>query len=194
MLLPPNFVIIAGPNGSGKSTSAPAVLPTEIPYINADEIAKNLPDDPERNRDIRASRILLDEMDRLEAARADFAIETTLASRSLAPRAVRLQAAGYRFHLLFFWVAAPELSIARVAERVRMGGHHIPEPVIRRRYTAGIRNFLTLYQPIADTWRVYDNTRVADTRPIAEGTREAVSHVYAPETWAQIKQGANQDE
>ena len=129
----PQFIIIGGGNGSGKSTSAAFVLPGVIPYINADEIAKGLPEIEGENKDVRASRILINAMDEYEDRRDDFAIETTLASRSLAPRIRRLQAARYQFQLLFFWLDSPELNIQRVAERVRSGGHHIPEDVIRRR-------------------------------------------------------------
>lgn len=97
-------------------------------------------------------------MDELAEQKADFAVETTLASRIFAPRIARLRAAGYHFNLLFMWLPAPEMSIARVAERVRKGGHDIPEEVIRRRYKAGLENFFCLYSPIADTWRFYNNS------------------------------------
>ncbi|GDY18804.1 hypothetical protein LBMAG56_01490 [Verrucomicrobiota bacterium] len=43
-----------------------------------------------------------------------------------------------------------------MADRVAQGGHDIPEAVIRRRFTTGRRNFLNLYQPLADAWRHYD--------------------------------------
>jgi predicted ABC-type ATPase len=39
---PPQFILIAGANGSGKSTSATKLLPVSLPYLNADEIAKEL--------------------------------------------------------------------------------------------------------------------------------------------------------
>ncbi len=94
MAHPPQFIIIGGGNGSGKSTSAAAVLPGVIPYINADEIAKSLPEVEGENRDARASRILLNAMDEYQAQGKSFAVETTLASRSLAPRARRLQEVG----------------------------------------------------------------------------------------------------
>jgi predicted ABC-type ATPase len=44
-----------------------------------------------------------------------------------------------------------------VAERVRQGGHGIPEEVIRRRFTAGRANFESLYKPIVDSWTLYDS-------------------------------------
>lgn len=150
MTHPPQFIIIGGGNGSGKSTSAAVVLPGVIPYINADEIAKGLPEVEGESRDARASRILLNAMDEYQAQGKSFAVETTLASRSLAPRARRLQEVGYEFQLLLFWLASPEINIERVAERVRAGGHHILEEVIRRRYVGGLKNFFNLYLPLAD--------------------------------------------
>jgi predicted ABC-type ATPase len=45
----------------------------------------------------------------------------------------------------------------RVAQRVRQGGHHIPDAVARRRYAAGIANFASIYKEIVDDWALYDN-------------------------------------
>src|SRR5438105_12122380 len=101
---PPQFVILAGPNGSGKSTSAPFILPPEIPYLNADEIAKLLPEDRNVNRDIQAGRQLLKEWNRFAAQKISLAVETTLASRTLAGRIHKLKEIGYEFHLIFFWL------------------------------------------------------------------------------------------
>jgi len=50
-----------------------------------------------------------------------------------------------------------ELPISRVAQRVRQGGHDVPEEVIRRRFVAGKENLELLYKPIVDKWRIYDN-------------------------------------
>jgi len=50
------------------------------------------------------------------------------------------------------------LPIARVAERVRQGGHDIPQAVIRRRYDAGLANFHGDYAPVVDFWALYDNS------------------------------------
>jgi len=55
-------------------------------------------------------------------------------------------------------LASPELAIARVRQRVREGGHNIPEPVIRRRFASGLSNFETLYKPLVDEWALYDNS------------------------------------
>ena len=49
-------------------------------------------------------------------------------------------------------------AIARVAERVRQGGHDVAELTIRRRFHAGIANFHTRYAPLVDAWVLYDNS------------------------------------
>ena len=193
MALPPQFIIIGGGNGSGKSTSAVLVLPGVIPYINADEIAKGLPEVEGENKDARASRILINAMSEHEVRREDFATETTLASRSLAPRIRRLQEAGYEFQLLFFWLASPELNIQRVAERVQRGGHHIPEDVIRRRYVAGLKNFFNLYKPLANDWRTYNNSESGKTLLVAEQRLGQPEVVHRLETWQQMKGTADNE-
>lgn len=58
----------------------------------------------------------------LAASRADFAFETNLASRSLAPWLTELRDAGYRLLLAFLWLPSPEIAIARVGGRVGEGG------------------------------------------------------------------------
>ena len=50
-----------------------------------------------------------------------------------------------------------EMAIARVAERVQQGGHHIPEDVIRRRFAAGLHNFENTYKSAVDAWAEFDN-------------------------------------
>lgn len=188
---PPQFIIIGGGNGSGKSTSAAFVLPSVIPYINADEIAKALPEAEGENKDVRASRILLNAMDEYEAQNKSFAIETTLASRSLAPRVRRLQERSYQFQLLFFWLASPELNIQRVAERVQKGGHHIPEDVIRRRYVGGLKNLFSLYLPLADLWEVYDNSVKNSPQRVAAKESQQPPTILLPDTWSRMKEIAN---
>ncbi len=181
----PQFVIIAGPNGAGKSTAAPALLPKSIPYINADEIAKALPPNS-INRDIEASRRLLEHCDRLEQERRDFAIETTLASRSLARRIQRLQRIGYQFNLFFLWLPNEDLAVQRVKERVRAGGHNIPEATIRRHYRLGLQNFVSLYRPLADLWAVFRNLQPGAPELIASGRGLVTVGIANAEDWEQL--------
>ena len=67
------------------------------------------------------------------------------------------RAQGYRVSLYFLALPDAEIAIARVAARVRQGGHDIPEPVIRRRFASGLRNFREHYQQAVDDWALYDN-------------------------------------
>lgn len=190
---PPQFIIIGGGNGSGKSTSAAFVLPGVIPYTNADEIARALPEAEGENKDVRASRILLNAMDEYESQNKSFAIETTLASRSLAPRVRRLQERGYQFQLLFFWLNSPEMNIERVAKRVQNGGHHIPEDVIRRRYIGGLKNLFSLYLPLANIWQVYDNTVTDDMKLVAAKENKQLETILLLHTFSRMKEIANNE-
>ena len=101
---------------------------------------------------------MLTRIEELLAQTADFAIETTLATRSYVGLVKRAQALGYKVHLLFFCLDSPEQAIQRVAQRVRQGGHGIQEEVIRRRFKAGLRNLVQLYLPICDSVMIYNNT------------------------------------
>ena len=186
----PHFLVMAGPNGAGKSTCAGHYLPAGIPYINADVIAKMLASTQTHEAEIQAARIALRLMDEAEGRREHFATETTLASRTLASRAWRLQALGYKFHLFYIWTPDPDFSILRVARRVKLGGHHIPEETVRRRWLAGLKNFFSLYQPIADLWNVIDNTTTSEPLVVATGQREIINAVHAPMLWDEIRRRA----
>ena len=189
----PSVVILAGPNGAGKSTVAPALLQDALAvdeFVNADVIARGLSGfEPDRVA-IPAGRIMLARLKELAARRSDFAFETTLASRSFAPWLRDLRLTGYDMHLFFLWLSSADLAIARVADRVGMGGHHVPEEVIRRRYSAGIRNFFGLYRPLATTWALYNNSG-PEPVSVAEGLASETIGVYDKEVWETVKrQGA----
>lgn len=106
---------------------------------------------------------MLQELARHFAARASFAFEATLSGRIYLRYISAWQAAGYRVKLIFLRLESPEEAVARVAQRVRQGGHHIPEPVIRRRYHAGLENFHHHYAPRVDAWMLYDNSGLTPT-------------------------------
>jgi predicted ABC-type ATPase len=53
---------------------------------------------------------------------------------------------------------SPDLAVARVADRVRQGGHDIPEATVRSRYIRCVRNFFELFRPMVNTWRIFDNS------------------------------------
>jgi predicted ABC-type ATPase len=70
----------------------------------------------------------------------------------------RWQSTGYRVSLWFLALPSAEAAIARVAERVRQGGHGVPDEVVRRRYPAGVENFEKVYKALVDDWVLFDNS------------------------------------
>lgn len=158
---PKRALVIAGPNGAGKTTFAHEFLPAEagvMAFVNADLIAAGLsPFDPELAA-VRAGRLMVRAIAEHVARGEDFAFETTLAGRRYARVIPRWRAAGYRVGMVFIGLPSVEVAIARVAERVRWGGHSVPEEVIRRRFAAGRENFERVYKRLVDEWRLYDNS------------------------------------
>lgn len=189
----PIVVVLGGPNGAGKSTAAPRLLKGAlgvVEFLNADMIARGLsPFDPE-GAALAASEVMLQRMDSLASASVSFGLESTLAARSLAPRLRELVNRAYEFHLVFLYLRSADLAVARVADRVRLGGHNIPETTIRRRYRAGLKNFFDLYRPIATTWQMFDNSRVGRMDLIAAGTSRRTSRAPQSTLWKRIQREA----
>lgn len=154
------IIIIAGPNGAGKTTFAREFLPKEADcpsFINADLIAAGLsPFAPDR-ADVRAGRLMLQEIGSYVKSGESFALETTLSGHRYVRMIPIWQQQGYLIKLVFLWLANVEIAIKRVQVRVKQGGHSIPEEIIRRRYQAGWRNF-NIYKNIVDVWVLYDNS------------------------------------
>ena len=156
-----NLYIISGCNGAGKTTASYTVLPEILnckEFVNADEIARGLsPFNPESVA-IEAGRLMLQRIEFLLEKDTSFSIETTLSTKTYINLVRRAQEKGFSVRILFFWLNSPELAIRRVAERVAKGGHNIPEPIIRRRYTAGLKNLFNLFMDQVDYWDIYDNS------------------------------------
>ena len=155
------IIIIAGPNGAGKTTFAKNFLPQEaltFRFINADLIAAGLaPFNPESVA-FKAARLMLNELDEYTKAGESFAFETTLSGAHYLQRIQEWKDLGYSVKLWFIALSSPELAISRVNERVAQGGHNIPEEVIRRRYTAGLKN-LPKYQKVVKSWVLLDGDK-----------------------------------
>lgn len=100
-------------------------------FVNADLIAAGLAPFAPETAALQAGRLMLQELARHFAARTSFAFETTLAGRSHLSRIRTWKKAGYVVKLIFLQLASPEDAIARVALRVRQGGHDIPQETIR---------------------------------------------------------------
>jgi predicted ABC-type ATPase len=123
----------------------------------------------------------------LAGARADFAFESTLAGRTYAPWLASLRRSGYHVHIVYLWLSSPELAVARVAARVRLGGHAVPEEDVRRRYRSGLRNLFTLYRPLAADWQVLDNSLATGPCPVAAGRGPKTTKVHDEARWERIR-------
>ena len=157
----PNLYIIAGPNGAGKTTFARKFLPDYakcLEFVNVDLIASGLsPFDPERAA-LKAGRIMLEQIHSLAERGVDFGFETTLSGKTYVKVLEEVNKRGYLIHIFFLWISDVELALERIRLRVRNGGHHIPEDVVRRRFIRSLPNFLRIYKPLANSWVIFDNS------------------------------------
>lgn len=155
------ILIIAGPNGAGKTTFAREFLPGEADcplFVNADLIATGLAPFAPESVALRAGRLMLEEIHRHVGTGATFAFETTLSGRGYARLIPQWRERGYRVELFFLSLPKADAAVERVAERVRQGGHDIPEATIRRRFESGLANLRGLYVPLVNSWVLYDNS------------------------------------
>jgi predicted ABC-type ATPase len=177
--------VVAGPNGAGKTTFARKYLPHFArcdEFVNADLLAQGLsPFAPERVA-FRAGRLMLERIDDLSRRGATFGFETTLAGISHLALLQRIRSGGYAIHLYFLWLPSADMAVERVAHRVKRGGHYVEEPVVRRRYSAGIKNLFRHYRPVLDRWILFDNSG-AEPKVIAIEATENVQivddHLFA---------------
>lgn len=157
----PESVIIAGPNGAGKTTFASEYLSvrSHLYFVNADEIAREVIHCglSQRQAEMRAGRIMLERIDQLVDAAADFAFETTLATLTYARKIPRWRRSGYVVSLVYLRLWSVEASIDRIRRRVEAGGHGIPEAIIRRRFDRSIACLENTYKTIVDEWYIWDS-------------------------------------
>lgn len=100
---------------------------------------------------------MLQEARSLIAAKASFAIESTLSGKTHLALIREAKAQGYRFVLHYVVIGSATQAVARVALRVKVGGHDVPEADVRRRFERSRRHWLEDYLPLADEWGAWDN-------------------------------------
>ena len=185
----PTLVVIAGPNGAGKSTVAPYLLKQALgilEFVNADQIAAGLSAYSPETVSFEAGRIMLKRLHELAASKASFAFESTLSSRTFALFLSRCKAQGYRVQIFYIALPSAALAVNRVALRVKLGGHNIPQADIERRFQRSLHNLFELYLPLADKWSVLDNAS-GTLKPIAHGTARR-TYVEESDKWLNLKQ------
>lgn len=163
---PPRLHVLAGVNGAGKSSIVGATIRDKGgDYYNPDEAA----------REIRAANPGLGQTQANAAAweqgrkllqraidqRLDFTFETTLGGDTMPRLLAEAAQRGIEVHVFYVGLASADAHIERVRQRVRGGGHDIPEADIRRRCRHSLINLVTLL-PALTGLRVYDNSATAD--------------------------------
>jgi predicted ABC-type ATPase len=183
--------IISGCNGVGKTTASLTTLPDMLHYkefVNSDEIAKGL--SPLMPADwsvsIEAGRVMKRRMLGLIARGETFALETTLASRSLVQVIESAHDRGYRVMLLYLWLDTPDLAMRRVRARRDAGGHFVEESIVRRRYVSGLLNLFDLYMSVSDEWAIMNSSTTPLTF-IAKGNKKGEGEIVNEEVYHQIK-------
>ena len=151
--------MIVGPNGAGKSTLYETVISDKIkaPFINADLIQKNEMKDQSMQGAYEAAKIAEQRRQDHLTNRKSFVSESTFSHPSKLTLIDEAKKAGFKVALFHVNVRSPNLSVARVLERVKEGGHDVPEDKIRTRYD---RNKDLIRQAVlrSDKAFIYDNS------------------------------------
>jgi predicted ABC-type ATPase len=163
------LIVVGGPNGAGKSTFVGGYLAQRpMPYLCADRIATEFQNLDPISQQIAAGREFVRRMEAQLAKDEHFAVESTLSGRTMRNFLERARAAGFEVTIVFIYLDSPDSCVVRVRERVRRGGHDVPETDIRRRFARSCANFWRIYRRIADYWYVVYNSS-GDFKRIASG-------------------------
>lgn len=185
--------MIAGPNGAGKTTTAMPLIQNRAihEFLNADEIAHGLSPLHPESVSLSASKLMLTRLEELLTANKSFAFETTASGTNYVKHLKRARGQGYKIHLLFLWLSSPDLAVMRVAKRVSLGGHNIPEDSVRRRYYAGLKNLINYYLPLSDSALILDNSLNESNKVIAIKNDTEILKVEETNIWEEIERIAN---
>lgn len=158
--------MLAGANGAGKSSIAGAFLRRAGgEFFNPDEAAQRIlaahPGLPSAEANSLAWKLGLQQLQSAVRMQSDYWFETTLGGHTITATLAAAAKAGMAVRIWYVGLSSPELHVARVAARVRRGGHAIPEDLIRRRYDASRRNLIRLLPQLTEL-AVFDNSPEAD--------------------------------
>jgi len=157
----PICIIIAGPNGAGKTTFALEYLPHVAGFenfINTDLIASGLsPLSPEKHL-LTSSKLFLKKIQEAIKRKESFSFETTLSGKSYIKLVHKLRQDNWIVKLIYLYLPNVNLSISRVSERVKHGGHNIPKKTIIRRYPRSLNNLVNYYAKLCNSTICIDNS------------------------------------
>lgn len=157
------YIIIAGVNGAGKSTLYRGMLAEDeelknTERVNADDILKSLNADWRNMGDqLKAMKVAVNRIYKFVDEGISFNHETTLAGASIKNIIQKAKQQGFEVDMYYVGLDSADLAVQRVNERVKKGGHGVPESVVRKRYEASLRNLKDVL-PLCDIVKIYDNT------------------------------------
>jgi len=167
-------IVIAGGNGVGKTTFARAFLQEyNYEFLNADEIAKSLSAENPSGKKISAGKLFFKKLNEAIAQNKSLLIESTLSGRYLQKFIGSVRNQNYQVTIIFLFAESPEILIERIAERVKKGGHFVPDEDVRRRLVRGKQNFWNVYKNLADSWSLFYNTNDS-FKKIAAGEEDKI--------------------
>lgn len=173
---------VAGANGSGKSTLTKLYADNTL-LIDPDAIAREIAISNPSSAAIAAGRQALTLSQQYIQLGNSFIVETTLAGNTYLKLMREVKNLGWLVALVYIGIENPNINLQRVRDRVKLGGHNVPETDIFRRYNRSLAN-LAKAAKIADRLTLYDNSTNTGHQLIAtiEGT-QAVIHVQELPKW-----------
>jgi len=155
---------VAGPNGSGKSTFAASYLlrTKEDIFLNPDIIASGLGQINSEKASFHAARLLIREVKERISKGENFGFESTLSGKTWFNTLKKAHLDGYEIIVSFLFLSSVNQNLKRIKQRVKEGGHFIPNQDVLRRYPRCFKNFWNLYRPLCSRWYIFDNS---GTRP-----------------------------
>ena len=186
--------MIAGPNGAGKTTMTLELIADQTmfyEFINADEIARGLAPLHPESKALAASKLMLQRLRELLEPNKSFAFETTASGTNYIKHLAAAKSKGYEIKLIFLWLTSPQQAVQRVTQRVKQGGHHVPEGTVVRRYYAGLKNLLVHYLPLADSAVIMDNSSEESLKRLsARKTKSSDLEILDKTIWNKIEKDA----
>lgn len=155
----PTVFLIAGPNGAGKSTLYNSIIKPKInaPFINADVIQKYELRDPSMTASYTARDMAIERRAQFLKEGKSFVFETVFSHPSKLAELADYKAAGFNVVLYHIGLNSPDLSVERVRQRVKKGGHDVPEQKIRERFERN-QPLIRDAALISDRAFIYDNS------------------------------------
>jgi predicted ABC-type ATPase len=177
--------VIAGPNGSGKSSLTGGNLDPfrQFPLLDPDAIARAIQVNSQTSSALTAGRKALTLAAQYLDSHRSFAVETTLSGHNYLQMMLDAREQGFDVALIYVGTSDPEINVARVANRVALGGHDVPEVDLRRRYARSLLN-LPIAVARADVSIIFDNSTDDGYQLVAVFDHGTVQWFHEAPSWA----------